>query len=106
MNLKNKKVLITGATGGIGNCLVQKFDNYGSKVLATGTNEEKLKNLEKNYNKIYTEKFKLDDHDKIEEFIDRVEKKLEGIDILINNAGITMDNLSIRLTQENWKKVF
>ena len=105
MNLKNKKVLITGATGGIGNCLVQKFDNFGSKVLATGTNEEKLKNLEKNYNKIYTEKFKLDDHDKIEEFIDRVEKKLEGIDILVNNAGITMDNLSIRLTQENWKKV-
>ena len=56
MNLKNKKVLITGATGGIGNCLVQKFDKYGSKVLATGTNEEKLKNLEKK------EKFELKNH--------------------------------------------
>ena len=48
MNLKNKKVLITGATGGIGNNLVEKFDNFGATVFATGTNEEKLNNLKKN----------------------------------------------------------
>ena len=36
MNLKNKKILITGATGGIGNCLVKKFNDYGSKIIATG----------------------------------------------------------------------
>ena len=42
MNLKSKKVLITGATGGI-NSLVEKFNKYGSSILATGTNEEKLK---------------------------------------------------------------
>tara|TARA_B100001564_G_C20666593_1_gene684109 strand:+ start:3592 stop:3753 length:162 start_codon:yes stop_codon:yes gene_type:complete len=48
MNLKNKKILITGATGGIGNSLVEKFYNLGSEVLATGTNEEKLNNLKKN----------------------------------------------------------
>ena len=47
MNLKNKKVLITGATGGIGNALVNKFDSLGAIVFATGTNEEKLKNLKK-----------------------------------------------------------
>ena len=44
---KNKKVLITGATGGIGNNLVEKFDNLGATVFATGTNEEKLNNLKK-----------------------------------------------------------
>ena len=44
MNLKNKKILITGATGGIGNCIVEKFNNLGSLILATGTNEEKLDN--------------------------------------------------------------
>ena len=42
MNLTNKKVLITGATGGIGNCLVKKFDSLNTKIIATGTNEEKL----------------------------------------------------------------
>ena len=105
MNLKNKKVLITGATGGIGNSLVEKFCNLGSSILATGTNEEKLENLKKKYPNIIVEKFKLNEHDKIEKFVDSAHKKLEGIDILINNAGITLDNLSIRLTEENWKKV-
>ena len=105
MNLKNKKILITGATGGIGNCLVEKFDNFGSNIIATGTNEDKLTNLKKKFPKINIEKFKLDEHNKIEEFIDGIEKKLGGLDILVNNAGITLDNLSIRLSEENWKKV-
>tara|TARA_B100000886_G_scaffold96127_1_gene63743 strand:+ start:7533 stop:8264 length:732 start_codon:yes stop_codon:yes gene_type:complete len=105
MNLKNKKVLITGATGGIGNSLLQKFSELGATILATGTNEEKLVNIKKNYPKIEVESFKLQEHDKIEKFIENVEKKLDGLDILVNNAGITLDNLSIRLTEENWKKV-
>ena len=105
MNLKNKKVLITGATGGIGNCLVSKFDSFGATIIATGTNQEKLDILKKNFPKIEIERFKLDEHDKIEEFINKVYTNLDGLDILINNAGITLDNLSIRLTEENWKKV-
>ena len=47
MNLKNKKIIITGATGGIGHSLIKKFYDEGSIILATGTNEEKL-----NYNMI------------------------------------------------------
>ena len=105
MNLKNKKILITGATGGIGNCLVEKFYNLGSKIVATGTNEEKLKNLKNKYPNIHVEQFKLDQQDKIESFIEKTNKELDGIDILVNNAGITLDNLSIRLTEDNWKKV-
>ncbi len=105
MNLKNKKILITGATGGIGNCLVEKFDKLGLKIIATGTNEEKLERLKKKFENIEIEKFKLDDHSKIEEFIDHIDNKLGGIDILVNNAGITLDNLSIRLSHDNWKKV-
>ena len=105
MNLKNKKILITGATGGIGNCLIEKFYNLGSTILATGTNEEKLDNLKNKFTNIQIKKFKLDDHSGIEKFIDEANKKLSGLDILVNNAGITLDNLSVRLTEENWKKV-
>ena len=105
MNLKNKKILITGATGGIGLSLVEKFNNLGSLILATGTNEEKLKNLKSKFPNINVEKFKLDDHNSIESFIEKANKILNGLDVLVNNAGITLDNLSIRLTEENWKKV-
>ena len=105
IDLKNKKILITGATGGIGNSLVEKFNALESKIVATGTNEEKLNKLKNKFTKIDTEKFRLDEHEKIQNFIDQVDKKLGGLDILVNNAGITLDNLSIRLTEENWKKV-
>ena len=105
MNLKNKKILITSATGGIGNSLVKKFNDLGSRIVATGTNDNKLDSLQKKYPQILVEKFKLDEHDKIEKFIDLINEKLNGLDILINNAGITLDNISIRLTEENWKKV-
>ena len=105
MNLKDKKILITGATGGIGNSLVEKFHNLGSLIVATGTNEEKLNKLKKKYPKIIVEKFKLDEHNKIEEFVDKVHKNLNGLDVLVNNAGITLDNISLRLSEENWKKV-
>ena len=105
MNLKNKKIIITGATGGIGNCLVEKFNNFDASIVATGTNEEKLNNLKKKFPKVHIEKFSLIEHEKIEEFVNKIEVKLGGIDILVNNAGITLDNLSIRLSEENWKKV-
>ncbi|MDA8764785.1 3-oxoacyl-ACP reductase FabG [Candidatus Pelagibacter bacterium] len=105
MNLKNKKVLITGATGGIGNSLVEKFVKLEAIVVASGTNEEKLNDLKKKFPNIHIEKFKLDNHNKIDEFVDKIDKNLKGLDILINNAGITLDNLAIRLTEENWKKV-
>jgi 3-oxoacyl-[acyl-carrier protein] reductase len=105
MNLKNKKIIITGATGGIGYGLVKKFYEQGAVVLATGTNEDKLRKLEDEFKNIQIEKFKLDDHQKIETFIETAHQKLNGLDILVNNAGITLDNLSIRLTEENWKKV-
>jgi 3-oxoacyl-[acyl-carrier protein] reductase len=105
MHLKNKKILITGATGGIGYSLVKKFYELGSIVLATGTNEIKLDQLKKEFQNIKIKSFKLDQHTEIENFITDCHSELDGIDVLINNAGITSDNLSVRLTDENWKKV-
>ena len=105
INLKNKKVLITGATGGIGNALVGKFSLLESSIFATGTKLEKLENLKKKFPKINVLKFDISDHSKIEEFVENVSSQLGGIDILINNAGINIDNLSLRMKEEEWKKV-
>ena len=105
MSLKNKKVIITGATGGIGNSLAKRFVEEGAKVLATGTKEEKLKELKNELSNIEIEKFNLADHSQIEAFMDSAAKKIDGLDILVNNAGINLDSLTIRLSEENWKKV-
>ena len=106
INFKNKKIIITGATGGIGNSLVEKFYNLDGNVLATGTNEEKLKIIKNKYSNVEVEKFDLSMHDKIENFIDKSCETLGNkIDILINNAGITKDNLAIRMNNEEWSKV-
>ncbi len=105
MNLKNKKVLITGATGGIGNELVKKFDELGASIIATGTKEEKLNILKNKFTNIKVKKFKLENHSDIESFINSCSDDLSGLDILINNAGITLDNISLRMSEEDWKKV-
>ena len=105
MNLKNKKILITGATGGIGYSLVKKFYELDSVILATGTNEKKLDQLQNEFKDIKIKPFKLDQHSEVDKFIDACHSELGGVDVLINNAGITLDNLSIRLADENWKKV-
>ena len=105
INLKGKKILITGATGGIGGALVKKFVSLESSVLATGTNMERLDNLKKDFPSINILKFDISDHKKIEEFIENVSSQLKGLDILINNAGINIDNISLRMSEDEWKKV-
>ena len=105
INFKNKKILITGATGGIGGELVKKFVLLEGSVLATGTKTEKLDSLKKQYPNIKVKKFDLSDHSRIEEFIDNVSLELGGLDVLVNNAGMNIDNLSLRMKTEEWKKV-
>ena len=105
INFKNKNILITGASGGIGNELVKKFVLLGGNVLGSGTKTEKLDLLKKKYPNIKVKKFDIAEHLRIEEFIDNVSLELGGLDILINNAGINMDNLSLRMKDDEWKKV-
>ena len=105
INFKNKKILITGASGGIGNELVKKFVSLEVEVMATGTNTDKLDKLKKNFPNIKVKKFDISDHSRVEEFIENVNLELGGLDILINNAGITSDNLSLRMKDEEWKRV-
>jgi len=105
INFKNKKILITGATGGIGRALVKKFVSLEGSVLATGTKTEKLEALKKEFSNINILKFDISDHSKIEEFVENVSSQLNGLDVLVNNAGINVDNLSLRMKDEEWKKV-
>ena len=105
INFKGKKILITGATGGIGNSLVKKFLSLEGSVLATGTNSEKLDSLKKEFPNISVLKFDISEHSKIGEFIENANSQLVGLDILVNNAGITMDNLSLKMKDEEWRKV-
>ena len=105
INFKNKNILITGASGGIGNELVNKFTSLGANVLGSGTKVEKLDILKKNFPNIKIKKFNIEDHSRIEEFINEVTLELGGLDIVINNAGMTKDNLSLRMKDEEWKKV-
>ena len=105
INFKNKNILITGASGGIGNALVKKFVSLGGNVLGSGTKSEKLDKIKKQYPNIKVKKFDISEHSRIEEFIDDVSLKLGGLDVLINNAGTNADNLSLRMKDEEWKKV-
>ena len=93
IDFKNKKILITGATGGIGGALVKKFVSLGGTVLGTGTKTEKLELIKKDNPNIKIKKFNLTEHSKIEEFINTATKELGGLDILINNAVVISDNL-------------
>ena len=105
INFKNKNILITGASGGIGQELVKKFVSLGGNVIGSGTKAEKLDLIRKKYPSIKVKKFDISEHSKIEEFVSEVSLELGGLDILINNAGTNVDNLSVRMKDEEWKKV-
>ena len=105
-SLKNKNIIVTGASGGIGNSIVKKLYENGANILATGTRDEKLKELKEKFNKIKILRFDLSQHEKVEEFIHNATEELGGsLDCIVNNAGITKDNLTIRMSFEEWTNV-
>ena len=104
-DLKNKKIIVTGASGGIGNSIVEKLNDCGADILASGTREEKLEELKNKFKNVKILKFDISQNEKIEEFIENASKELGGLDCIVNNAGITQDNLAIRMNLEEWKKV-
>ena len=105
-NLVNKNIIVTGASGGIGNSIVKKLNQVGANILASGTRIEKLEELKKNFENIKILRFDISQSDKIAEFIENATNELGGsLDGLVNNAGITQDNLAIRMSLVEWQKV-
>tara|TARA_B100000287_G_scaffold309125_1_gene292330 strand:- start:201 stop:938 length:738 start_codon:yes stop_codon:yes gene_type:complete len=106
INLENKNIILTGATGGIGTSIAETLINLKSNLIVTGTNEKKLEELKHKHPKIISIKQDISAHDELEGFIDKCSQELgDKIDVLINNAGITKDNLTIRMNKDEWDKV-
>ena len=105
-NLENKNIIVTGASGGIGNAIIKRLNEAGANILASGTRIEKLEELKNNFKKIKILKFDISQSDEIEEFIENSTNELGGsLDGIVNNAGITQDNLAIRMSLDEWQKV-
>ena len=101
-----KNVLITGATGGIGSAILDIFYNNGFNIIASGTNEDKLNKLQDKYSeRIIMIKCDLSDESQINHLVSQAQSSCDGIDILINNAGITKDNVFLRMQKDQWDDV-
>ena len=106
INLENKNIIVTGASGGIGNSIVKNLHESGANILASGTKIEKLEELKSKFSNLKFIKFDISKIDQIENFIENATNELGGnLDCIVNNAGITQDNLAIRMTLDEWKKV-
>ena len=105
-DLKHKNIIVTGASGGLGNSIVKKLYENGANILATGTKKEKLDDLKSQFNNIKILSFDISQNDEIDKFIENATKELGGnLYCIVNNAGITRDNLAIRMSTDEWKKV-
>ncbi len=106
IDLKDKNIIVTGASGGIGASIVQNLYEKGANILASGTKDEKLNDLKSKFQNIKILKFDISKTDQIEKFVNEATDMLNGnLDCLINNAGITQDNLAIRMSIDEWKRV-
>ena len=106
INLEKRNIFVTGATGGIGGSIIETLNQNGANIIASGTNEEKLNRIKSKYKNIKKINFNVSNHKKIDSLVEEVSDSFNGkIDGLINNAGINNDNLSLRMSLDEWQKV-
>lgn len=104
--LTNKKALVTGASGGIGEAIARTLHAQGAMVALHGTRVEKLEALAADIGDgAFVFPANLANRDEVGGLVKRVEDEMGGIDILVNNAGITKDGLFVRMSNENWDAV-
>jgi len=104
-DIKNKKVIITGGSRGIGLSILKKFYENEAKILTIGSNLENLKKIQNDYPNIEIEQLNLKNLNEVKDYFPKLIDKLGGLDLLVNNAGITKDNLTLRMKEEEWTDV-
>ena len=106
IDLQNLNIILTGSTGGIGGAILEDLYNCKANIIATGTNKAKLNDIKSKFENVIIKQFDISNHSSIEKFIEECNEEFKNkIDVLINNAGITLDNLSIRMKDDEWNKV-
>ena len=104
-NLKDKKVLIVGATGGIGSSLTKSFANAGAILGLASKDSEAMNKIANEVNAKHVYTIDLSDLNGLESFIEKADTEMGGIDIMLCNAGITKDSLSMKMKTEDFQKV-
>ena len=104
-NLKDKKVLIVGATGGIGRSLTKSFANAGAILGLASKDSEAMNKIANEVNAKHVYTIDLSDLNGLESFIEKADTEMGGIDIMLCNAGITKDSLSMKMKTEDFQKV-
>lgn len=106
-DLTGRKALVTGATGGLGGAIARALHAQGAHVALSGTRRAVLDELaaELGGERVAVVEANLADRDAVEALLPAAESALGGLDILINNAGITRDNLFMRMKDEEWEAV-
>ena len=110
MKFKDKTVVITGASRGIGLSIAESFAAEGASIALCSTNNEKAQATAQKLADQYSTRcigvgVDIKDFDAVSDFIKKANEELGQIDILINNAGITRDNLLLRLDENDWNDV-
>ena len=107
--LDGKLVLVTGATRGIGKAIALTLGNSGATVVGTATTELGAENISKMFseNNIFGQGMRLDvkDNEQISELLKSITLDYGSVDILINNAGITRDNILVRMKEDEWDDI-
>ena len=105
-DLNEKKALITGASGGIGQEIAKALSNFGAEICISGRNEEKLTSLKGSLDgQSHIVRCDLSKDDDVINLVKEAEDRMGAIDILVNNAGITKDNIFLRMSDEEWDQV-
>lgn len=104
-NLKDKKVLIVGATGGIGSSLTKSFANAGAILGLASKDSEAMDKIANEVNAKHVYTIDLSDLNGLESFIEKADTEMGGIDVMLCNAGITKDSLSMKMKTEDFQKV-
>jgi 3-oxoacyl-[acyl-carrier protein] reductase len=105
-DLTGKTALVTGATGGIGEAIARALHAQGAAVGISGTRQEKLDALAADLaNRVHVLPCNLTDKDAVEALVPSAEAAMERLDIVVNNAGVTRDNIFVRLKDEDWDTV-